>query len=402
MARRRDAQARPRTSTLPAYTSARVSADQLGPPPADWFGPVRGPGEGERGGGAAVMRAPVTATGHSVFSDEGVDSAIQRARGANEDLIDAIQAAGYDLGRIVNDLQRNKSGGHSPTEDLAEKIRATGDDVKRILTGVERRKEALRDIERRKEALRQLVGLGQTQSLAFVVPTVPQVDLYHRTVVASEDMRAFDRIRRGLLESGIGFERSVTVLVGPDDLVVDDPRNLILFCRDERNPMTRRLLEKRPVGFEFVAVADGPGAKRRWAIKPVDADPFVSESYKREDDLEAALIATGDDARGARLADYALVVRTVNPFSQDGTKAFLLAGIRAFGTWGAAEFLCSEAERMLEAVGDDDFVALIRVEARGSRHQELSEDGSRDFYTLIDGIESYDLLRVDRLPSIIS
>lgn len=338
-----------RRGAIGAYSSSPVPLDELGPPPADWFNVPSEPSRvsGERSVDAAVASSTVPHT--------DLVSAMEEVRRANVKLSAALTVAQKQLERVSRQAQRSA------------------------------------------ETLREVLGLNNGQDLSFVVPTLEAADPIHRTVIASEDVRAFDRMRLGLGNDGL--QSSVTVLMGKDDPVSPDPRNLMLFCRDERNPMTKAFLAQHRLGLQFVEVGTRSDGRAMWAIRREGGELLESDSYQQEVGFEAELRETGDDERRGVFTCPALVVRTSNPYNPQKARAVLLAGVRAFGTWGAAEFLCSTADDLLVQTGGDDFVALLRIEADAYFRRCRDEGGPARFSTMFERIRSHSLLDLKRLST---
>lgn len=337
MSARSDRKQRRTEWAIGAYSSSPGSVEELGPAPADWFGRSWQPATPVDGEGRIAVRRLSTLSAGTGFAEPGLDGIRQaQARAVAE-----LRSAQPELERF----------------SAQARLKA--------------------------EALRRLLGFHSGQELTFVVPTLEATDPIHRTVIASEDVRAFNRMRLDLGTTGL--ESSVTVLMGADDEVSPDPRDLMFFCRDERNPMTREFLRLQPVGFDFVHDGSRADGRAKWAIRQDGAEILRSESYDSEAALESHLDAPGD-TRHAVLRCPAIVVRAPNPFNPERSHAVLIAGVRAFGTWGAAEFLCSEAETLLEQTQGGDFVALIEVEADATVRRCADFEGSPRFSTVFERV----------------
>lgn len=328
------------------YSPMPVPLEDLGPPPVEWFSHEPPPAAGAP---ASTLPGDVGMSSLAVSLEEFSD-------------------AGSRVSAVLNQVR----------EDFEQALAQT--------------------VERRADALRQLLGVHRSRELTFVVPTIESMDPIHRTVIASEDVRAFSRMQSGL---GVGgLESTVTVLLGADDVVSPDPRNLLLFCRDERNPMTKEFLERLSLGVEFVHIGTRSDGRAMWGLHRHGHDPLLSSSYALEAGLHAELTASGDHEWNGEFSCPALIVRAPNPFNPEGSVATLLAGVRAFGTWGSAEYLCDQAELLLSETSGRDFLAIIDVTADVSFRRCVGNDSPPRFSTVFERIVSTDVLELRLLDSV--
>ena len=218
-----------------------------------------------------------------------------------------------------------------------------------------------RDIEHRTPGVRTL-GLSPYHPVSFVVPTLGSTrpaGTSASSAVASEDMLAAKAVGHLLLRGWPNAQVS-TRTVDPGGPPGDLRGNICTFCRDERNPATGAFLEHPNVsaslGISFPrVVSDLDGRSEEATIVFGDGIPRRSPSYGQERELS-------DDDSTIALEDLALLARIDNPFDP-GAKVLIVAGVRAFGTLGAAEYLRLHSDTLFEETGDKDFAALIKVTA---------------------------------------
>ncbi|MDQ6946564.1 MAG: hypothetical protein M3256_09885 [Actinomycetota bacterium] len=212
---------------------------------------------------------------------------------------------------------------------------------------------------------RQTFGFSAKHAVTFFVPTLPRdPSLTWRRAVTAEDVLATRSVIQALLDSWPQVEAR-TVIVEPESEWLPEAGNLCAICRENRNPVTTALLEHvrqvtgRPIGFIPVK-EDRWGNPIEWGVSLGDEHGVtVSKSFAQETSLMT---------RGAlldefvELEDVAMVARFSNPWDvESGAKALVVAGVRAFGTWGAAEYLRTQIDELYNFVGDDDFACLLQV-----------------------------------------
>lgn len=229
------------------------------------------------------------------------------------------------------------------------------------------------------------LGLRPDQPVTFVVPTLwvpPNDTTSSRWAVVTEDVlgvRAVDeRLRRRWPEAKVR-----TRITDGQDERPPDVGNICSFCRDVRNPVTSALLHHEQTrglfGFElgfWPITRKDDMAPLEWGVLFPDGSLRTSPSYGQGRELEAA----GDGGirvKGtAVLDDLALLARFPNPYGE-GT-VLIVAGIRALGTWGAAEYLRTHSDELHEKTNGGSFVSFVRV--RGTYRVHPTEaDGSVEF-----------------------
>lgn len=212
---------------------------------------------------------------------------------------------------------------------------------------------------------RETLGLSWRHPVEFVVPTlgIPRpVHSSSRSAVAVEDMLASKGVAQALVRTWPEAEVH-TRSIDPGSEWTEVLGNICTFCRDTRNPATGRILSHPAVagrlGVSFQDLpSESDGAGPEVGIILRGAPPVRSPSYAQERDLKAQ----GDAAGRAILNDFALLARVSNPWDPEA-KILVVAGIRAFGTLGAADLLRTRWEELYEATGDGDFACLVSVQA---------------------------------------
>jgi DNA-binding MarR family transcriptional regulator len=262
--------------------------------------------------------------------------------------------------RVVDELGFFAVG---PNEKLAQMLT-----VRRLAPGVDYQTldqaralmdtVAMAENTHRSKSIRELVGLGDRDT-AIVVPLLEREP---RESVAIEDVYAIGSIARVIARATppaqSGARRPRTSLVTSPQLgeEANVSGNVFSVCSVRRNSLTRTLIGhpdlKLPFRFTPVARSDG-----HWGIY-VDDHPYVSPSYDEEQHfLRKGLADKSEMIRH----DYAVVARFPNPWSPDA-KAWVVAGVRAFGTQGAAQFLDENAKELAAETKGQDFYMILWVE----------------------------------------
>lgn len=224
---------------------------------------------------------------------------------------------------------------------------------------------------------RDTLGLSWDQPVTLVVPTLrvpPSSMTSARWAVSTEDMLAVQTLDKRLLTRWPEAQIKTRVT---DDLDERKPPqgNVCSVCRDRRNPVTAALLDHERtrqlfgfrMGFE-ATLEDEAGGPIEWGITFGEAAPLTSPSYEQNKDL--AQQGAGDDK--TVLEDVALLAGFPNPWGSG--RALVIAGIRTFGTWGAAEYLCRNFEEIYDRTEGRNFAYLLRVRATYQVHQVVAEE----------------------------
>ncbi len=222
--------------------------------------------------------------------------------------------------------------------------------------------------------LRLVLNLNERKRVVFVFPTRPPKDKTRlHPDVAWEDMRAVDYVQRLLSKmhwrpAGIamrGIEpRGVKAETIPEHdhfLDADKTENVIILCSPLTNTVAHQALTelRREFGLDWDITK--VGARRQIMF---DNHPWV-EPRSSEGGPE--------DQR----VDYALLVKCSLPMWSTDSKIILLAGLRAFGTWGAAWYLfhqldkswpslrlgreSNEARELIDGASGSDFGVVLEV-----------------------------------------
>lgn len=221
--------------------------------------------------------------------------------------------------------------------------------------------------QRRRRLLAEVLKFDWQQGVVAVVPSL-SADRRHARVIASEDMLAFAAISDALVSAGCPAEQVETEIA--DDVVEGDRRNLVLICSPRRNSITRAVLDHPMVrtvtGIEFFDMSgrsDAGGGREasteRWALR-VAGTPMESPSYAQTTTLERA----GKDPMKGPLEDYSLLARLPSPWNT-AASVIVVAGLRAFGTWGTAQFLRDRGADLLQQTEGRNFVMVVRVRTEG-------------------------------------
>lgn len=240
------------------------------------------------------------------------------------------------------------------------------------------------------------LGLSPHHPVSFVVPTLGSsrpAGTSARSAVASEDMLAAKAVGHLLLRGWPDAQVS-TRTVDPGAAAGDLRGNVCTFCRDERNPVTAAFLTHPDIvtalGISFPKV---PSQFRRHSEEATivfgDGMPRRSPSYKQEWDI-------GDDEATVALEDLAVLARVENPFDP-GAKVLIVAGVRAFGTLGAAEYLRLYSDTLFQQTVEKDFAALIKVTATYQVTRNPEVTSQLDDLFLASTVE---LVPVDEPPSV--
>jgi len=208
-----------------------------------------------------------------------------------------------------------------------------------------------------------LFAFGAGESAIIIVPSLSSEDANspqtgHHEMVAAEDVFAAQALERALVSAHWPAERLENMRVAAT-FDIPDRRNLVSICSPKRNPVTQLILAhpvvERATGFRFESYEGlDKSEEPRWRMV-LDGRVIESPSY----DEQRAPRAPG--AVELSLHDRAVILRARNPWNSHA-RIVVVAGLRAFGTQGAAEFLLAKGVTLTEKSNGSDFVAIIDVE----------------------------------------
>lgn len=134
------------------------------------------------------------------------------------------------------------------------------------------------------------------------------------------------------------FSVANSVTTPPDTLV---GQNIILLGGKSSNEFTRRLSSSIAIKFEYDENGNLAGHFGKFPSEPDNGNPIKK--------------------------DYAIVLKCNNPFSGNN-KVLLIAGNHGAATDGATKYLVSSkgVREIAKKIGDDDFLAIIRIEVNNN------------------------------------
>ncbi len=196
---------------------------------------------------------------------------------------------------------------------------------------------------------------GIDNPLLFVFPPREEVDSAVLPRISVEDFLAINNIISALIQIGWKGEYKIR---DTQHLSEDDKKkyNMIFICSSKTNEKTGEVLEKlRSINnrmndlVPYFEKDDSNRVQIKW-----NKGTYPSDSYDQE---------------GPELNDIAIVVKARSPWAGQ-RKIMVVAGIRGFGTWGAAECLKKWWKVIYHAKGSSikrhmskkgDFVALLNI-----------------------------------------
>lgn len=228
--------------------------------------------------------------------------------------------------------------------------------------------------------LRQVLGFDWSAGpFAIIVPILELTDGGHRTAVALDDMYAVESYVRALIlaypSEFTSPQASVSVDLA-DAFRGPDPRNILSVCSTKRNAVLTAVLAdpgiREWLSCEFIEVRHGNSKEARWSMR-FAGSVIHSPSYEQED----AIVHEGRAPSAGPLVDYALLARVTNPWNERA-KIVIAAGIRAFGSWGAAEFLLTHADEVHDLSQGNDFAAVLKI-----THENFSTSGQLTSFSAV-------------------
>jgi hypothetical protein len=307
----------------------------------------------------------------------GIDRTFEHWNTALEEQTEELRAlslrvspvAGRERGRPIS----NGSQGIRPVKIVGGRVPESYAIASLKMTLEGRRRERNPALER---SPKETLGLSWRHSVEFIVPTLGIATPKRssaRSAVAVEDMLASEGVAQALVR-GWPEAQVHTRSIDPRGEWSGHAGNICTFCRDSRNPATGVVLSHPAVrdqiklGFiELASEVDGEPSEAGIVIGA--EGPLRSPSYAQE---RAVKDRHGNSGR-AVLEDLALLARVSNPWDPQA-KIFIVAGIRAFGTLGAAEFLRTRWDELYEATRERDFACLVSV--RATYQVEIADEPS--------------------------
>jgi len=205
-------------------------------------------------------------------------------------------------------------------------------------------------------------GFDHTRHVALVVPILLESES-SRIAVSVEDLLAMKIVAELLGTRDVTEDLKVDFEMAPELYArLPEDRNLVLICSSRRNPVTNAVLKHPATAklltcrFELLRDQDGSIASpEQWTLKFGDTTIY-SPSYAQE----SQAIADQKDLANVLREDYALFARLPNPWCPS-SRVLIIAGLRAFGTWGAAEFMRQNFRSLSTQFDGRDFALIVRV-----------------------------------------
>lgn len=221
---------------------------------------------------------------------------------------------------------------------------------------------------------KETLGLSWRHPVEFIVPTLGLPRPKHssaRSAVAVEDMLASKAVAQALIRGWPEAEVH-TRSVDPGSAWDGHGGNICTFCRDRRNPATGVILSHPAIRSRFNVSfpkleSELKGAPAEAGVTLGEGPALRSPSFAQEREVKDR----GAEWERAVLDDLAVLARVTNPWDPDG-KILIVAGIRAFGTLGAAEFLRTRWDELYDVTGERDFACLVSV--RATYQVEVADD----------------------------
>jgi hypothetical protein len=221
--------------------------------------------------------------------------------------------------------------------------------------------------QRRRQAGQAAILSGLETSAKFVFPPREDVESAFLPRISTEDFMAINNLISAFLQAGLEPPRKVV-----DSRHLSDAEqrqfNLVVICSSKTNRVTEEalaLLKKmNPHQADQIPEFVRDSHTGRTVIR-CNNGIFPSESF---------------DQQGPDYTDIAMIVKSRSPWAAQ-KKVLIVAGIRGFGTWGAAEFLKKSGRLLWHKKGASatartskagDFAALIKVKYRDCDIKETS------------------------------
>lgn len=216
-----------------------------------------------------------------------------------------------------------------------------------------------------KRALKKLVSFDDKD----LVVVLPYIETFPETLVprtSAEDFAAFLVMLNVLFD--MEWRGKLIPMTADEVSPTDLERNLLLVCAGKSNPLTDKVIEKAidRFGYDMFRFTQLDGRKE-WEIRD-STSCYQSPSYREIEQYSAE----GLVLREQEIHDVALITKFRNPWNTKNC-VLILAGLRAIGTWGAAEFICKEWKQLYKQKSrfrlrkHGDFAAIVSVSYSNSR-----------------------------------
>lgn len=238
-------------------------------------------------------------------------------------------------------------------------------------------RETLKLIGRRR-AQRKLLNFDD-EELVVVFPFIEAVPetLVPRT--SAEDFAAYTVVLNILFE--MEWRGKIVPVTVNDVSPAMLEGNLLMICAGKSNPLTNEVIEKaaKQFGYDDLFRFAEIGNSGKWQIRDQFAT-YLSPSYEQIAEYKGR----GLVLREQEIHDVAMVAKIRNPWNPKN-KVVILAGLRAIGTWGAAEFICKEWRQLYKRKSrfgkkkNGDFAAIVSVNYNNSRITGRHIEAFREF-----------------------
>ncbi len=200
--------------------------------------------------------------------------------------------------------------------------------------------------------------------------------------VATEDFMAFYNITMACVLARLPRPPRMK---DADGFMADESNmnsNIVVIGGCKANGLQERLQKdasKRGIKIPLFAKDEETGSEREEWFFTHNKQDYKSPSYGQERQLSADGISVTDmkKMRDKELEDKAFIFKTTNwtPMEKEKknqTKLLVVAGIRGFGTWGAAEYVRKNSERLFQDNESRDFMLPLSVTYRNRNIMQIT------------------------------
>jgi len=220
-----------------------------------------------------------------------------------------------------------------------------------------------------RRALRRLFDIPNEQSVNILVPRWKAIaeETKQVSLVAYEDMLAANLVMHSLIDAGCR-EKNIRIITFENykEISAEHLReNLVVLCSPRRNEVTNDFLKRldnfRSLDYPFIDFPEDRQAKCGKFYLRINQTDFHSQSYQESTKLMNNYPNANPYECGT-LHDHALIAMFPNLWELK-KRAVLLAGIRAFGTWGTAYALRNIPSHLYKLTKKKkDFAAVVECE----------------------------------------